>query len=462
MSLNSILRTGTAVALLFMTAGLAQAQSTGPIAPIGPVQSRQLPIPAARGIDVEPGSPQLRSDTHTLASIETLGVGTVGALTNLFDPSFRFAQSGESSSTAASNSMSSLGMNLAFDRNSTRSRLTGFYRGAKVLYYPNSAANAAYHNVGVAEELHLNRWVFRLREDLLSSPEANPDGTDIGGLVLVGGANILNGLQPAAATGDTILTQPTKRLRSTTSGEINYYLSHRSILTVAGYYASLTFPNGGFVDTHRIAGRAGYDYLLSPRNAIGLIYDHSRTDFTGVSSRLRTDAVQLAFGRRVTGRLAFQMMGGPQQITFGTGTRQLVWTVSDAISYQTRRTQYSLTYAHTSSGGSGVLAGASNHTITAGLRHALTQWWSASTNVGYSLDNALAPASGTTSHFRSWYGSATLERAIGRHLHFSMNYGFQRQNTGAGACPVAGCGSTASRQTAGVTLEWHPFSIAAR
>jgi hypothetical protein len=353
-------------------------------------------------------------------------------------------------------------MNLAFDRNRSRSRLTGVYNGAQVVYYPDSTANAAYHNLVVTDELHLGRSVFRLREDLMSSPEASLGGIDIGGLILSGGNAVANILQPAAGTGDTILTQRAKRLRSTTSGEVNYYLSRRSILTTTGSYALLTFPNGGYVDSHRIAGRVGYDYLLSPKNMIGLMYDYSRTDFNGVAPRLRTDSLQLAFGHRVTGRLAFQMAGGPQRITLGTGNQQTTWTVSNNINFQTRRTQYFFSYTHSSSSGSGVLPGASNHTARAGIRHAVSQRWSASTSAGYSFDRALAQTTGVVNRFGSWFGTANVERAIGRHVHFSLNYGFQQQNAGAGACPVTGCGPTALHQVVGMTLEWHPFAIEAR
>jgi hypothetical protein len=459
-----VVRTSIAIAALLLPAGLARAQglSNGPIGPIAPIQGRQMPVPAARSNDIEPASTQMRADTHTLASIETLGMGSLGALTSFVDPSFRFSQSGQTGTTTTSNGTSSLGMNLAFDHNWSRSRLTGFYNGAKVLYYPNSVANAAYHNFGIAEELHLDRWVFRIREDLMSSPEATLGGTDIGGLVLSNNASVLNGLQPTTGASDTILTQRARRLQNTASGELNYHLSRRSIVTGAGSYASLTFADGGFIDTHRIGGRFGYDYLLSPKNTIGLIYDYSRTSFGAISPHLQTDSVQLSFGRRLTGRLAFQVMGGPQKISQGTGSRQLTWTVSNNIQYQTRRTGYSLAYSHSSAGGSGVFSGASNHTIGGNVHYALSQGWSASTGAGYAFNQNLAPTTGTVAHFGAWYGSAALERVIGRHLHFALNYGFQLQNAGSGVCPVAGCGSTASRQTVGVTVEWHPMSIRAR
>jgi hypothetical protein len=464
MNAKRIVRMSIAIVALFIPAGLARAQQ-GPIGPIGPVQGRQLPVPAGRSTDFAPSSSQMQGDTHTLASIETLGLGSIGALTSFLDPSFRFSQSGDKVTANRATGMSSLGMNLAFDRNWSRSRLSGFYHGAKVLryptIYPNSAANTTYQNLGIAEELQFDRWLFRVREDFLSSPETTFGGMTIGGLILPSGSGTLNSLQPLGGA-DTILTERTKRLQSTTSGEINYHLSRRSILTAAGAYSSLTFSNAGYIDTHSITGRAGYDYLLSPKNVIGVIYQYGRMDFKAASPRLRTDSIQIAFGRKLTGRLAFQLTGGPQQLNFGAGNHQLAWTLSDNLYYQTRRTQYSLAYSHSSAGGSGVFSGASNHTVSASVHHSLSQWWSVSTTTGYAFNQNLAPVSGIVNRFGTWYGTANLERSLGRHLHFSFNYGFQRQTSGVGACPVAGCGSTALRQTAGVTMEWHPLSTVPR
>lgn len=456
-----IARTWVAVtSLLLMSVGAARAQQgvgNGPIGPIAPIQSRQMPVPAARSGDINVDPAQIRPDTHTLSSIEGLGIGSLGALTSFVDPSFRFTQSGDNGTASTWNGLSSLGMNLAFDHSSIRSRLSGFYSGAKVIYFPNSLFNASYHNLGVAEELRLGRWNFRLREDLMSSPEAAVGG-GTGNLILSSSAN----LQPLAGEADTILTQRAKRLSSTTSGEINYYFSRRSILTTTGSYTSLTFPDAGFIDTHQIAARVGYDYLLSPRNSIGLLYDYNRMDFSATTPNLRTDSVKTAFGHKVTGRLAFQVSAGPQQIQYGTGGRQLGWTLSNNLMYQTHRTQYSLMYTHAIAPGSGVLTGVSTHRIGGSVHYALTQWWSASTTGGYDFNETLAQTSGISNNFGVWHGTASLERNFGRHIHFALNYGLQNQNIDIGACPVTGCDTTALHQTVGMNLEWHPFMNGAR
>src|SRR3990172_939340 len=110
----------------------AQAQTQQPQGAASNIP-RQMPAPAARGLlldpDANPQSPsQVRPDTHTLSSIETLGIGTLCALRSIFEPSISFSQSGDTGITAGRvSSATSLGMNLSFDRNWSQSRLTGAY-----------------------------------------------------------------------------------------------------------------------------------------------------------------------------------------------------------------------------------------------------------------------------------------------------------------------------------------------
>jgi hypothetical protein len=469
MTLRQTTRVCLAVLALCLPAAQAQAQAqgTGPIGPVGPIRQggdstpqRQLPVPAARGLDLEPGpldSSPAKADTHTLSSIEMLGIGSLGVVRSFLDPSFRFNQSGDTGIVpGTNNSVTSMGMNLRFERTWSGSRIAGSYDGAQVFHYPNSSYNTMRHNLAVSQEFHWARWVLRLRDDLVISPEASFGGLD------TGGANSLVGLQPSTGVNDTILTQRAKRLNDTASGEINYSLSRRSTMTFAGSYTSLTFTNAGLIDSHGVSGRFGYDYAVAPKDSIGFMYNYTRTNFGAASPLMQTDMVQLSYGRKVTGRLAFQISAGPQLVRSGSLSRTLSWSLSSATTYQTRRAQYSLSYSHGFSSGSGVFSGAENHTVTAVLGYTLTRSWSTSLGGGYALNRAIATVAGVNNFFGTWYGTASLGRGIGRHVHVGLNYGFQQQSAGSGTCPVSACGSTQLRQTLGITMELHPWSMSSR
>jgi hypothetical protein len=461
---SRIILSGMAAALSLAPAGTLWAQQvagSSPLAPIAPLQSRQMPVPGTRTSDIEPAAGPVNADNHTLSSIESLGIGSLGVLTNDLDPSVRFTQSGGNAATANWEGITALGMNLDFADHGTHSHLTGYYRGSRVLYFPDGGNNSTYNNLGVAEEYRAARWLFRIREDFLSSTQVGLGGVDLAGVPMSIGANLMNALPPNAEV-DTILTAQARRLRSTTSGEINYLLNRRSTLTLAGTFNSSTYSTVGFIDTQRTSGRIGYDYFLSARNAVGIFYEESQMRFAPVPYGLRTDSTQFAFGHRLTGRMAFQASAGPMRISFGSTSQQINWSVSTSMSLQARRTQYTLNYAHSAAGGSGLFTGVTSHALSASARYQLTPWWTVSDTAGYTFNRNLGVTGAVDDHIGNWYDTATLERAFGRHMHFALNYAMQAQNGAAAACAVTACAPNALRQTVGATLEWHPWKITAR
>jgi hypothetical protein len=459
-----IIRLGIAAAIILIPADVLRAQQvvgSSPIAPIAPIQSRQMPVPGARTGDIEPAAAPVNADTHTLSSFEALGIGSLGVLTNDLDPSIRFTQAGGNTATANWEGITALGMNLDFADHGTHSHLTGYYRGSRVLYFPDNGYNSTYNNLGIAEEYRAARWLFRIREDFLSSTQVGLGGVDLAGVPMTIGASLMNAL-PATAEVDTILTARAKRSRSVTSGEINYLLSRRSTLTLAGTFTSSTYSTAGFIDTQRTSGRIGYDYFLSPKNAVGIFYEESQMRFAPVPYGLRTDSAQFAFGRRLTGRMAFQVSAGPMRIAFGNTSHQLNWTVSSNVFLQGRRIQYTLGYTHSTAGGSGIFTGVTSHIMMASVRYRLTPWWTLSDTVGYAFNQNLGVTGAVTDHIGNWYDSAALERVFGRHVQFALNYALQAQNGAAAICATTACAPNAIRQTVGATLEWHPWKITQR
>ena len=184
--------------------------------------------------------------------------------------------------------------------------------------------------------------------------------------------------------------------------------------------------------------------------------------FDQTSSRLQTDTAQIGFGRKITGRLAFQAAAGPELIylyNFGpSNRRQLSWSAFSGLAYNLRRNSYTFSYSHTASGGSGVFAGSETDTFTAGATHGFKRFWSLSLNGGYAMNRNLAPVAIFASQFQNWYVGSGLNRPIGRQVQFGLNYEFSQQSSGGGSCPVLSCGFPGSVSQFGVTLHWHPVA----
>jgi hypothetical protein len=439
-------------------------EPTAPLPPDTPngAAGSEMPAPAARGPfssgSNDRGSAQAQPDTHVLSSAEMLGVGSLRTSRSMFDPAFRVIQSADTGIVPGNiDSVSSLGGGFVLDQQWTRFRFVTQYYGAEALYHPDSFYNQAYHNLSLSQTITSGRWVIRLRDDLLISPQATFGGFESPGATQ---AAALATVAPLFEPGQTILTARTPRLDNTSLGEVEYSLSRRTTVTFSGSYGLLHFLKAGYINSDDIQGRAGYNYALTAKNSIGVTYNYFVTRFTDVNGQIRSHLTQIAFGRKVTGRFALQLAAGPQLFRFHnlgpSNAERLGWSFTGSLVYQTRRFGYTLSYYHEITTGSGVLFGAKTDGISSSISHSFTRSWSGSINSGYGHNQNLVVDS--ASSFNYWYAATILNRQIGRDFRLALNYGFQRQNN-TGSCPVLSCGLGTSRNIAGFTLEWHPLGI---
>ena len=56
---------------------------------------------------------------------------------------------------------------------------------------------------------------------------------------------------------------------------------------------------------------AGYNYQISRQNTIGLSYQFSSFNYSNFDQSIKNNIIAVSYGRRITGKLAFQASGGP-------------------------------------------------------------------------------------------------------------------------------------------------------
>jgi hypothetical protein len=452
-------------------------QSTGSAVPIQPLP----PLPSGSGQAISDASltqsgaqyqtsAQSQPDTHLLSSAETLGLGSLRGFRDIFDPALKVSEFGETGLVPRQTTIeSNFGGSLDLDHHWGRYHMAAAYNGADVIYQPSyfGMHYVPYHDLGISLEISSGRWTFRLRDDARYSW-----GTGFGGAFTGGPAqglqnSPLNSIQPSLVPNATIQTGLVRQLNNTALGEADYAFSRRTTMTIVVSYGFYFFA-GDYIDSQSINGRVGYNYAVSAANSISLNYDYSHTSFGGASNRLQTDLVQMSFGRKITGRLAFQLGAGPQLLrTNNSGLsapRQLSWSASSALTYNLTRTSYSLSYFRGVTAGSGVFYGSKSQTITGTVNRQFTRFWSASMNGGYGTNESLVPGVVFVSRFDNWFAGASLNRQMGRQVRFTLSYSYQQETNGAGVCPVLSCGlpgATVFRQF-GATLQWHPLAAQSR
>jgi hypothetical protein len=211
--------------------------------------------------------------------------------------------------------------------------------------------------------------------------------------------------------------------------------------------------------------QAGYDYQLDPFNSISIIASYGKITYPGTGDTTIDYVGALAYGRKITGRLAFQISAGPQEIrssgSGGLGSfNQLFVSVNSALNYQRRRSGLSLGYTRGLNGGSGVLQGSTGNTFYGSVNYKFTQFWTGTINGGYAMSTSLAPVGATTLKFDDWFVGASLGRQIGRHAQINFSYGALEQIIPPN-CPVISCGIPGLQQTFGVTVNWHLLAVSA-
>jgi hypothetical protein len=206
-----------------------------------------------------------------------------------------------------------------------------------------------------------------------------------------------------------------------------------------------------------LTAQAGYDYLLDPMDSIAVLGSYGKIDYNGTNVSTTDYTAALAYGRKITGRLAFQIGAGPQQIRVESPAHNFdLWflSVNSALTYNRRRSQLTVSYARGLTAGSGVFAGSTANTFSAAGQYQFTRSWTGSLTGGYALNNSLAPAGVATTSFNNAFFGANLGRRVGRHAQINFNYGLQRQGAPA-SCPVASCGGSGFQHSFGMTINWH-------
>ncbi len=471
------------ILLLYLPAKRVQAQeldkdnqSSGPIAPLGPLDTREN---GANGgaIDTQIQNPsQIEPDSHTLSGAESLGLGSLRSLGHIFDPSASLSESVDSGTYAGKlDSVTLAGGNLNFSHSSSGQFLGLIYSGGANLYRGSVKYNQQFHNFGLSEDIMRGAWTFRLGDSLVfSSQGSSLGGFNTGGFTFGPQGNLFNGsqfgtvpgLQPGLLPLQTISTGIADRLGNTTWAEADYALSRRTQMTFEGSYGLLHFLSAGYVNGAQIQGRIGYNHALGFKNMVGVSYDYTKSKFGGTSQSIEVQSVRLSYGRTIVGRLAWQLGGGPALRDFQNygllGGRRLSWSLYSGLSYSSRRTEYSLTYFRGTTLGSGVFFGAETDTVMASVSRPLTRFWTTGATGGYARNSNLAVSSVFSNLFENWYVNANVGRQLGRQLRFDLNYGFQYQRLSGGLCPVLSCGIgiTPQRHTLSIALNWHPLTAA--
>ncbi len=459
-----------------------QQQTPAPQAPTqatAPIPAYRSPLAGAADNGDDTDNNEVAPDTNSLTGVQNLSLGAP-ITRSYWQPHFDIfttidsnpaENAGGASNWGASTSLSG---GVDVHQRSGNSDMTFSYIGGGSISDNSSAGNGVAQAFDFSERLSFRRWVVSFLDQLDYLPQSSFGFNGLGAVALPGSGS--SGVGSVFTPGQSLLTGQGQNLGNSFETEVDAVLTARSSLTFVGGYSLLRYFDSDLLNYGTVNFRAGYNYQMDRKNTISLDYTFSQFNYSNFNQTITSHTAQVSYGRRVTGRLAFQIAGGPQVAMFqapiststglsggGTGstaagpTTQVYWSLNANLQYGLPRTAFMLAYNHGVGGGSGALAGSLTDTVSGSVTRKMSRTFSSGITGGYSRNQGLAIDTTIPSNqtFNYWYGGGNLSYPIGRSLGLTLAYQLQYQTTSAAICIGTVCGTSVIRHMISLGIGWH-------
>ncbi len=457
----------------------------------GPLMAQQegeeKPKPAAREYppllsrsdnqqDADQAPDTTQPDNRPVSGVQNLTLGTPQMRHSYWVPGIQYSNTAGSSSSNPAvntgwNTTSFVSGNVSLLEAWSRSLLSANYAGGGFSSTDQVQGSGQYHQLAATYEIDQRRWQLLFDEQFSHLPQSSFGFGGTSGLAspgITGSLGVpLPGLQSALVPDQTILTAVGPRYSNAAALQLTYEVSARGSITIAGVHGLLRFTRSRNLGNDTETLNAGYNYAITPKDTLGLSYRFSAYHYPGDPQALGDHAVQIVYGKKITGRLALRLSGGPQVTTFRVPVNGLKQSISGSgtasLNYAFSRSNVTLNYTHGVTGGSGVFSGARTDQISATWGRALTRVWSGSMNLGYAKNRQLSAVSGVTSpSFSTWIVGAGLSRPLGRTANISLGYQAQIQGSNIAICSSPNCGSSSTAHQVFLSFQWHARPLVLR
>jgi hypothetical protein len=466
---------------LFLGSALTRAQ--GQQSP----EDTSKPRPAARGVPSvanpdqdspeDPDStPPLQPDSRPLTGAQSPNLGSPEVGHSYFVPGFQFFDTARSISLnqligSDWTSTSYVVGNLSLYRVTGHSELSANYTGGGYFSTDSAQGNGYFHELGLTQGVKWRRWQLSLIDQFSYLPESS-FGFGFGtGLSVPGISGVLApslpGLQTSYEPNQSILTSIGTRYSNSFTTEAVYTFS-RSSINVAGSYGILRFLDPGNIDSDTDILNVGYNHQISKEDTVGILYRFSEYHFLGTPQGVTDHAIHLAYGRKITGRLALQLFGGPE-ITFfrepvDNKTQRVSPSGSLTLSYAMPRGAVLLTYNHGVSNGGGILVGSDTDQVRLELDRKISRHWQGSISFGLARNKGLGNFLNVNQNgqdYDSYLAGGALNHPLGRNANLSIAYSARIQTSTQNVCAAGSCNTSYTQQQVTFGLSWHarPFVL---
>lgn len=433
------------------------------------------PIPIVNGGDQQDqDNSALAADSTPLTGLLTPTLGSPEMQHSYWVPGFQWSGAIQSTSYNQTQNSNWL-MNNYFVGNLSLLKAWGHnqfainYSGGGYVSTDSVQGNGYYHQLALSQTFSWRRWQLQLQDQFSYLPESSFGFGGSTGLGAPGTGGTLGPVIPGIGNNNTpsqgILASIGPRYSNTSAAQLTYTISPRGSVTFGGSYGLLNFVDAGGVDSDITTGTLGYNYAISREDTIGTFYRFSAYHYQGQPQANGDHSFNLAYGRKITGRLALQLYAGPEFTT------SRIHPVGDSLNYGVNagaNLQYSVSnggvslgYSHGTSNGSGVLVGSTNDQLNFGLNHKLTRIWSGQLSFGHARNSTISSTQANSQTFNTWTAGGGISRPLGRNASFGLSYSAQFTDYGLAGCTGSACASNQTYHYVTINFQWHarPFVL---
>ena len=411
----------------------------------------------------------LRPDDRSLTGVQETSLGTQEMRHSYWVPGFQYANLIRSTSfnkpgLTNRNSTSYLTGNVSLLDTWSHAQLSMNYSGGGGFSTDNPQGSGYLHQFDMTQTFEGRKWKLQFIDQFSYLPESQFGFGGMTNLSLpgVGGsiAPTVPGLQNSYSPNQSIFSSTGPRYSNSFVAQAVYTLSRRTSITAAGSHGLLRFVDAGNINSDDEIANLGFNYTLTKKDTLGVLYRFTAYRYSGNPQRFDDHVVNIAYGRKVTGRLALQLFGGLDittfQIPIANATKRVSASGGATLIYAMSRNGLSLTYNHGVSNGSGVLVGSSIDQISSSMNRGLGRVWRGSINFGYARNRSVGQNQTQNSvGYDSYFAGGGLDRPLGRNAIFSLGYTAYIQGTTHRTCTPGACSTNSTQQQISLGFTWH-------
>jgi hypothetical protein len=344
--------------------------------------------------------------------------------------------SGVSSST-------DLGGSMEYASKSVTSPFSMIYSGGYIFNTQSGVGSSTFQGLSASQGLIRGAWVLGITDSVSFLPNSPAPGlSGIPGTGDIGVQPITGGTIPV----QTLLTEYSRRISNSVSGDIERSLTPRTSISGVGSYGILRFIDNDGQDSSQLSGSVALNHRLDARNTLSGNVSYGTYSFSGfgvTQPSINIRGINGVYERVWSRSVSTTVSVGPQWISgytltplqlqgYPPGTNPVVpgrvtVAVSASASYTHQHTSASLGYTSGVNGGSGVQSGSTADAFMGQVSRSFGINWSGGASA--SLARTVALIGGTPT--QTYSVGVQVSRRISRHFSAYASDTVQGQSIGS-------------------------------